>query len=177
MDRRTVIALATCLPLASSTPTLACSAALRNPGMSGRQINQVRKIFQSWWERDAEAFREFFKVQLIADGSRMESGIAAELMELNPVPQKTYEIFDRYFTDEQKTKKLPLIIGTDAGIIVVCSEDGRSRNPIRPDCSGMPQLHMFLVKMSGLNPRSIVHLTTEDTVEIEKFDISTFASE
>ncbi len=111
----------------------------------------------------------------MADGTAMEPQLARELMTANPIPAENYNIFDRFFTDKRKLNQVHLIVNTDAGVIVACSEVD-ARTEIQPDCTGMPKLHLFLVNMLGLNPRSIAHLATSRTVEVGKFSIWTEGS-
>ena len=88
---------------------------------------------------------------------------------------ETYAIFDRFFTNKLKLNRVNLIANTAAGILVACVE-ADAPTEIQPDCAGTPKLHLFLVTMSGLNPRSIAHLATAETVEVDKFSIWTDAS-
>ena len=175
MDRRTLLALAVSLPALVATPARSCSVALKSPRSSGLENQQVSKLFEAWWDRDAAKFRAAFITTLMADGTLMEPKLASELRAADPIPQETFAIFPRFFTDERKQKRLTLIVNTDAGVIVACSEVEQSQF-IRSDCAGMPKLHLFLVAMRGLNPRSIMHLSSIDTVEVDKFSIWTAGS-
>lgn len=121
-------------------------------------------------ERDKEAFRAIFLQTLMADRSRMKRDIADELSKLTPLPPNTFDVFDRFFLEERKDRKVILIVNTDAGIIAGCSE-ADVRPEIAPDCSGTPNLHLFLVAMSGLNARSVTHLSTVATPEPGKIDV------
>jgi len=100
----------------------------------------------------------------------MEPKLAQELAALDPVDPHAYEIFDRFFTDQRKSKRITLIVNTDASVIVACSEADQPLK-IEPDCSGLPKLHLFAVRMSGSNPRGITHIATTETVEVDKFSI------
>ena len=175
MDRRTLLALAASLPAIAATPAAACSVALKSPRSAGLANQLVRKLFEAWWERDAAKFRAVFTQHLMADGTAMEPRLASELLAADPIPAETFEIFDRFFTDQHKLKRTPLIVNTEAGVIVACSEADPSLS-VQPDCTGMPKLHLFLVTMRGLNARSIVHLASTDTVEADKFSIWTEGS-
>ncbi len=175
MDRRTLLALAGAVPALAATPAEACSVALKSPRSSGLQNEQVRKLFEAWWDRDSVKFKGFFTGRLMADGTRMEPNLAKELLAADPLPTDTFAIFDRYFTEESKLKRITLIVNTVAGMIIACSEADLSTS-IKPDCTGMPKLHLFLVKMLGLNPRAITHLATTETVELNKFSIWTDGS-
>ena len=106
----------------------------------------------------------------------MEGKLAKELLAANPIPPQTYEIFDRFFTDKRKICHIKLVLNTDAGTIVACSEADFPLTNIQPDCTGMPKLHLFLVSMLGLNPRSVTHLATTETPEVDKFSIWTEGS-
>lgn len=106
----------------------------------------------------------------MADGSHMEPELASELQAAYPVPADTFAIYDRFFTDEKKLNTLRLIVNTQAGVFVACSEDDPTLD-IQSDCTGMPALHLFLVEMNGLNPHSITHLASTETVEVDKFSI------
>ena len=175
MDRRTLLALAASFPALVAAPAAACSVALKSPRSSGLENQQVRKLFEAWWDRDAVKFRAAFTQPLMADGTLMDPKLASGLRSANPIPPETLAIFPRFFTDERKTRRLTLIVNTGAGVLVACSENDLSTD-IQPDCSGMPKLHLFLVAMSGLNPRSITHLASADTVEVDKFSIWTEGS-
>lgn len=172
MDRRNLLALATVLPMLASSPASACSVALRSPRSAGLENEQVRKLFAAWWQRDRDEFRSIFTKTLMSDGSPMEPKLAAELMASNPLPAGTFDIFDRFFTDDRKRSQITLILNTAAGVIVACSEEDPATD-IQPDCTGMPALHLFLIAMSGLNLRAITHLATTQTLETSKFSIWT----
>jgi hypothetical protein len=172
MDRRNLLALAAALPIFASPKASACSPVLRSPRSTGLENQQVRKLFNAWWVRDQVTFRALFTKTLMADGSPMEPKLAAELRAQSPLPRSTFDIFDRFFTDQRKASRLNLMVNTAAGVIVACAE-GISTNEIQPDCTGMPALHLFLVEMSGLNPRAITHLSTTHTVEPGSFSVWT----
>ncbi|WP_176498226.1 hypothetical protein [Sphingomonas sp. HMP6] len=172
MDRRSLLALAATLPALFSTPANACSYALKSPRAAGLENQQVQRLFEAWWQRDKERFRELFNMRLMADGSPMERDLANELARLDPLPVSTFEIFDVMFLDERKNRKVALLVNTDAGIFAACSEADYEVN-IGADCSGTPNLHLFLIKMSGLNPRSVIHLSTVATPEPSKFSVWT----
>ena len=172
MDRRSLLMLAATLPVFSAQPAGACSLALKSPRSAGFENQQIQRMFEAWWERDADKFRRYFTATLMSDGSPMEAQLAKELLAANPIPPKTFEIFDRFFTDARKLNRITLILNTQAGLVVGCSEADTTIN-IRPDCTGMPKLHLFLVVMSGLNPRSIAHLATTETPEPGKFNLWT----
>jgi hypothetical protein len=169
MDRRTLLALVASF---AAAPATACSPALKSPRSSGLENNQVRSLFTAWWQRDADQFRAHFTDTLMADGSRMEPELASELFAAAPVPAETFAIYDRFFTDEKKLNTLRLIVNTDSGVFVACSEADPTLN-IQSDCTGMPMQHLFLVTMFGLNPRSIMHLASSETVGFGKFSIWT----
>lgn len=175
MNRRTLLALAASLPTFAAAPAMACSVALKSPRSAGLENQQVHKLFEAWWDRDVAKFRSYFTDTLMADGTAMEPKLARELTTANSIPIETYAIFDRFFTDKRKLNRVNLIVNTDAGVIVACSETD-ARIEIQPNCTGMPKLHLFLVKMLGLNPRSIAHLATTETVEVDRFSIWTEGS-
>ncbi len=154
---------------------MACSVALKSPRSTGLENQQVKKLFEAWWERDVAKFRSYFTHTLMADGTAMEPKLARELSAENPIPAETHAIFDRFFTDKRKLNRLNLIVNTAAGVLVA-SVEADAQIEIQPDCAGMPKLHLFLVSMSGLNPRFIAHLATTETVEVDKFSIWTEAS-
>src|SRR5690348_7783953 len=162
MDRRTLLTLAACLPALSSSPARACSPALKNPRDSGLENQQVRELFEAWWDRDVEKFRSYFTTRLMADGTPMEPKLAAELMAADPVSPKAFAIFDKFFADKNKLNRITLIVNTMAAVLVAC-EEADSHPNIQPDCTGMPRLHLFAVIMSGLNARSITHIATAET--------------
>lgn len=174
MKRRSLLSLAALSPAIAASPALACSVALKTPRSDGLQNNQVRKLFEAWWERDSEKFRAIFTHHLMEDGSAMEPKLAEELRASNPLPTDRFAIFDRFFTDTNKLYQLTLIVNTGAGIVVGCSESNFDRS-IEGDCSGMPRLHLFLVEMETLNPRSIEHLASADTIDINRFSFWTSA--
>jgi hypothetical protein len=175
MDRRTLLGLAACLPALSAAPAAACSVALKNPRYTGVEDRQVLRLFHAWFDRDTAKFRSYFTDTLMADGTRMDPKVAEEMAALDPVPPHAYDIFGQFFTDRDKFNRVTLIVNTDAAIIVGCAEADPKSN-IRPDCSGLPKLHLFAVKMSGANPRSITHISTIETVEVDEFSIWTAGS-
>ena len=170
-----MLALAACLPAIAGTSAEGCSLALKSPKLTGRQNSQVIKLFESWWERKPDEFRRYFTTHLKDDGSVMESKLARELLVLDPLPPTYFDIFDKFFTDARKLKRVTLLVNTDAGIFLACSETDEPFH-IGPDCSGVPKLHLFLVEMSGLNPRGITHLNSTATVDVDKFSIWTAGS-
>ena len=170
MDRRKLLALATALPALACTPARSCSVALKGPRSAGLENEQIRKLFSAWWDRDKAGFQGIFNDTLMSDGSPMEKRLAAELRSSSPLPANTFDIFDHFFTDQRKQQQIKLIINTDAGVIVACSEQDRVVE-IQSDCSGLPSLHLFLVDMAGLNPRIVTHLATTQTAEPGKFSI------
>lgn len=175
MDRRTLLALTTSLPALVAEPAGACSVALKSPRSSGLQNQQVVKLFQAWWAREEAVFRAFFTDTLMLDGTLMNPKVASELHARDPISPETFAIFPRFFTEERKIRRLTLIVNTGAGVIVACAESAMSRI-IESDCTGMPKLHLFLVDMSGLNPRTITHVASVDTLDIDKFGIWTESS-
>ena len=170
MDRRTLLTLAACLPALSASPAAACSPALKNPRNSGLENQQISELFEAWWDRDVDKFRSYFTQRLMADSTPMEPKLAADLVALDPVSPRAFAIFDQFFTDRSKISRITLIVNTMAGILVAC-EEADAHPHIRPDCTGMPRLHLFAVAMSGLNPRSITHIATAETPETDKFGI------
>lgn len=175
MDRRTLLSLAACLPAFVSTQGGACSFAPKNPRSSGLQNEQVRKLFEAWWQRDLAEYRKIISKTLMDDGSPMAPDIAKELSKLDAPNPEIFEIFNRFFTDRTKLNRLTLIVNTDAAIVVACSEADVAIN-IQPDCSGLPKLHLFAIGMSGVNPRSITHIASVETAEVDKFSIWTEGS-
>lgn len=170
MDRRTLLTLGACLTAFSATRAGACSVALKNPSDSGLENGQVRKLFDAWFDRDAEKFQAYFTQRLMADGKPMEPKLAAELAAEEPLPPHAFDIFDKFFTDRSKFNRITLMVNTDAAILVACSEADMQLK-IQPDCAGLPTLHLFAVTMLGLNPRSIAHIASTETVEVDKFSI------
>ena len=172
MDRRTLLALAATLPAMVPTAAAACSFALKSPPVAGLANQQVRELFEAWWGRDSAKFQALFTNTLMDDGRAMEPKLARELRATDPVPKEAFSIFERFFIDQRTLKRISLIVNTDAGVFVACSE----ANPLQEigaDCSGTPKLHLFLVTMSGLNPRSVEHLASAQTPEPGKFSIWT----
>lgn len=172
MDRRSLLAIAAALPTIAGAPAAACSFALKSPRSAGLENQQVQRLFEAWWRRDKEGFRELFTKRLMADGSPMEAGLGHELADQDPLPADTFDIFDKTFTDDQKDRRIVLLVNTDAGIFAACSEADHKID-IGADCSGTPRLHLFLITMSGLNPRSVKPLAVVETPEPNKFSIWT----
>jgi hypothetical protein len=170
MNRRTLLRIAACLPALSATRTDACSIALKNPRGAGLENEQVRRLFDAWWDRDPERFRASFTQRLMDDGKTMEPKLAAELAAQDPLPPKAFDLFDKFFTDKRKVKRITLIVNTAAASLVACSEADMPLD-IQPNCAGLPKLHLFAVTMLGLNPRSVVHIATTETVGVDKFSI------
>ena len=172
MDRRSLLALVACLPVLGAAPANACSLALRGPRLTGLQNSQINKLFDAWWNRNLDAFRGYFTNRLVNDGSAMDPELAKELTKLDPVPATALDIFDKFFTDTQKSKQITLMVTSAVGVLVACSE-ADVPIAIQPDWSGVPKLHLFFVSMSGLNPRLITHVASEETIELDRFSIWT----
>lgn len=170
MDRRALLAFVASLSAVAASPAKACSVALRSPKAAGIESQQVRKLFEAWWGRNEVGFRALFTNILMHDGTLMDPVLASELLVNEPMATESLAIFDQFFTDENMLKRITLLVNTDAGVIVACSESGL-RQEINADCSGMPKLHLFLVIMRGLNPRAITHLSSIETVEVANFNI------
>jgi hypothetical protein len=143
---------------------------MKNPRSAGLANDRVRKLFEAWWDRDLETFRYHFTQRLRADGTPVERKLAAELAADDPLPPNTFEVFGKFFTDTSKVNRITLMVNTDAAILVACSEAGMPLK-IQSDCEGLPRLHLFAVTMMGLNPRSIAHIATTETIEVDKFSI------
>jgi len=172
MDRRTLLAFAAALPMAGSTSALACSLPARSAKSAGRENDRVAALFTAWMLRDRDAFRAAFTERLMNDGTLMDKQLADDLAKTDPLPAGWFDIYDRFFTDTGKAAKLEMLVNTDAGVIACCSERPRS-GPIGADCSNMPEQHLFLVTMMGLNARKIAHLATIGTSDPDKFAIWT----
>jgi hypothetical protein len=172
MNRREALIAAAILPVLASTPSKACSVALKGPRRSGLENSQIAKLFDAWWDRDADAFRAFFTRTLKDDGTLVDAALAKEMLARDLIPPQAFQVFDRFFTNTNTLKQITLFVNTDAGIIVGCSErDPRAFG--RGDCSDLPELHLFHVRMSGLNPRLITHISSSKTPEVDKFSIWT----
>ena len=166
IDRRSLLALAAALPAFIAAPAEACKVAIKSPRSSKSENEQVRDLFEAWWNRDATKFRASFVAGSPVDGPRLDRRLERDLHGANPVPN----IFRNFFTDERKLKRLILMVNTAAGVVVACSEfDQRLR--VQPDCSGLPKLHLFLVTMSGLKPRFIAHVASVDTPDANNINI------
>ena len=172
MDRRSLLALAATIPALAAAQATACSIALKSPRSAGLTNQQVMRLFVAWWNRDKDEFSAIFTKTLMADGSIMDPKLARELQWSDPLPFDSFAIFDRFFTDERKVKKTSIIVNTDAGVFVACSEADPATS-IQPDCGGMPKQHLFLVTMRGLNARRVTHLASTETAEPGKFSIWT----
>jgi hypothetical protein len=175
MDRRSILAFASALPAFAVTPASACSFALTSPRSTGLENQQVKRLFEAWWQRDKKAFRELFTKHLMADGSTMERDLAKDLAEADPIPVTMFDIYDKLFTVDHKVRRMVLIVNTAAGILAACSEEDSPNSTgeviIGADCSGTPSLYLFHILMSGLNPRSVTHLATVATPEPSKFSV------
>lgn len=100
----------------------------------------------------------------------MDAELASELAVKDPLPSNTFDLFDKFFTDKSKLNRVTLMVNSDAAIIVACAEADMPLK-LQPDCAGLPKLHLFAVTMLGLNPRSITHIATTETVDVDKFGI------
>ena len=169
MDRRSLFALVAALPTLAATSAAARTFALKSPRSSGLENQQVQRLFEAWWRRDELGFRELFTKRLMADGSPMKRDLAEELTKLDPLPPNTFDIFAKMFLDEQKSKRVVLLVNTDGGIFAACAEENYALNTNSD--SEVPNLHLFLITMSGLNPRLVTHLTTVATPDPGKFGI------
>lgn len=168
MDRRTLLRLGACLPVLAHAPANACSIAPRLARFSEQQKEAVLVLFQVWWKRDAIKFRAYFPDQSLVNGTAAAPVAAIGAGPIQRTPLRS--IFDRFFTDERKVKRITFILNTDAGLIVGCSEANRSRD-IGPDCRGMPTLHVFLVTMSGLTPQTMTHWTSTQSLTPDWFNV------
>lgn len=129
----------------------------------------MQRLFEAWWLRDEVQFREIFVKRLMNDGSPMKRDIADELARRDPLPANTFDIFAKMFLDERKSRKIELLVNTDGGVFAACSEQNYEiEHNAETD---LPDLHLFLIKMLGLNVRSVTHLTTVATPEPSKFGI------
>jgi hypothetical protein len=172
MDRRTLLAMAALLPVLATGRANACSVALATPRSTGLENDQVRRLFEAWWERDEAVFRAHFTERYMADGSPMDPQIAAELQQMDSPPPDAFSIFGRFFTDTAKVQTLGLLVNTAAGVIVGCSE-ASAQAEIEADCSGMPVFHLFHVTMHGLKAHAVTHIASEGSAEPAKFGIWT----
>jgi hypothetical protein len=166
MDRRSLLGLVAAF---AATPAAARSFALKSPRSSGLENQQVQRLFEAWWQRDEVQFRDIFVKRLMNDGSPMKPDIADELARLDPLPANTFEIFSKMFLDERKSRKIVLLVNTDGGIFAACSEQNSEVDPNTE--TDLPDLHLFIIKMLGVNARSVMHLTTVATPEPSKFGI------
>ena len=166
MDRRSLLGLVAAF---ATTPAAARSFALKSPRTSGLENQQVQRLFEAWWRRDEAQFRAIFINRLMDDGSPMKRDIADELDRIDPLNANTFDIFFKMFLDERKTQKIVLLVNTDGGIFAACSEYNFEVDPNTE--ADPPDLHLFFIKMLGLNARSVTHLTTVATPEPGKFGI------
>ena len=166
IDRRSLFAFAAALPAFIAAPAEACKVAIKSPRSAKSENGQVRELFEAWWNRDAIKFRASFVAGSPVDGPRIDRRPGRNLHGANPVPN----IFGNFFDDERKLKRLILIVNTAAGVVVACSEVDQPLR-VQPDCSGLPKLHLFLVTMSGLKPRFLAHVASEDTTDANNINI------
>lgn len=162
MDRRQLLALAPSLTILTATPAEACSYALLSPMESARRSRVVTTLFRHWWDRDRAAFRQSFTDMVRSDGTPIPADEAKELVQLPPVPENTYALFDRFFTDKGKFQRIQWMLSNPAGLIVACAEFTPTKGSDR-SCQPLPHLHLFLVEMVGLNPRALIHIATTAT--------------
>ena len=106
----------------------------------------------------------------MSDGTSMDPALARELEASDPLPPESFAIFERFFTDQGKVQKISVVVNTDAGVFVACSEADPAIS-IEPDCGGMPKQHLFLVTMRGLNTRRVTHLASTETADPGKFSL------
>lgn len=176
MDRRTLLvamgALAT-----SATPALGCSPMLRSPRYEGLVAETVRDVFDAWWNRDSVAFRKKFTERRMNDGSKMDLKLAEALRRSDPIPESSFAIFDRFFLTDDKVRRITMLVDTAVGMLVGCVEDtipaSDGSRVIEADCSGMPDFHLFLVGLSGVNVQTIAHIESARTVEADKVTVWT----
>ncbi|MBB4155752.1 hypothetical protein GGQ80_003677 [Sphingomonas jinjuensis] len=129
----------------------------------------MQRLFEAWWQRDEAQFRDIFVKRLMNDGSPMKRDLADDLARLDPLAVSAFDIFSKMFLDEGKNRRIVLLVNTNAGIFAACSEHNSAVDSNAED--DLPDLHLFLIKMLGLNARSVTHLTTVATPEPNKVGI------
>lgn len=107
-----------------------------------------------------------------SDGTPIPADEAKELIQLPPVAKDTFALFDRFFIEKEKFRRIQWTLNNPAGVIVACSEFTPTKGSDR-SCEPLPLLHVFLVEMFGLNPRALTHIATTATPQPGVVNLST----
>ena len=156
MDRRRALALAALLPAAMmARPGKACSIAIEGPETYAARLPAVARLFNAWFDRDELAFLGTLVGPHGADADEDAVRRAIDTSD----NREPHAIFEQFFTERDNYKALISITGVGENAFVAVSE--QTPGGIGADCSGMPTLHLFLVKYRSGNPHSIVHVESE----------------
>lgn len=172
MDRRALLALIASLPVLVPGAAQACILRRVGPDYIGRQNAQVRRLFEAWWARDLAGFRAMFTIPLEESGRPVDPTLVRAFRNSYRLPRGTRALFDRFFTNRGLSKRVRVLINTDMGIIALCTETDDMVDGI-VNCDDPGQSHLFHVAMSGINPTSITHITSESQGEAARAQVWT----
>lgn len=143
-----------------------------SPLDSAKRSEAIGTLFQRWWQRDRLAFQHSFTVMTRSHATPIAADEAKASVELPPNSEDNLALFDRFFTDKGKARRIRWTLDSPAGVIVACSEFTPTKGSDR-SCEPLPLLHLFLVEMFGLNPRALTHIATTATPQPGVVNLST----
>ena len=156
MKRRDALALAALLPAAmTARPAKACSIAVEGPETYAARLPKVAELFNAWFDRDELGFLRALVGPQNEDASEELTRRAIEVAE----NREPHAMFEKFFIEQSHFKRIVSITVVGENAFVAVSE--QTPGGIGPDCSGMPTLHLFLVKYRYGNPYNIVHVESE----------------
>ena len=156
VNRRNALTLAAMLPAAlTARPASACSIAVDLPETYAARLPQIAKLFHAWFDRDALAFLG----TLVGPNAENASEDIIRRAIAAAENREPHAIFEEFFTARDNVKQIVSITAVGENGFVAVSE--QTPGGIGADCSGMPTLHLFLVKFRYGRPRNIVHVESE----------------
>ena len=156
MNRRNALALAALLPAAiTARPAKACSIAVEGPETYAARLPKVAKLFNAWFDRDELGFLGALVGPGNDDASEDFIRRAIEAAD----NREPHAIYERFFASRENHKRIVTITVVGENAFVAVSE--QTPGGIGPDCSGMPTLHLFLVKYRSGHPHNVVHVESE----------------
>jgi|GEM_PF-5453824 len=159
MDRRAVLAFVAGLPALLPSAAEACLIDPATPDYIERQNARVRRLFETWWARDLAGFRGLFENPLRDGGTPIDPAIVRSWGEEYSLPSAAQALFGRFFTDSRMSRRIDGLVNTQMGIIVFCVEWDEAERAVA-SCGGSGGTHLFHVGMSGINPKSVTHITS-----------------
>lgn len=156
VDRRNALAFAALVPAAlAARPASACSIAVERPDTYAARLPEIARLFHAWFDRDELGFLGTL-VGPDADNASEDFVRRAIAAAENREP---HAMFEKFFTARDNYKQIVTITAVGENGFVAVSE--QMPGGIGADCSGMPTLHLFLVKFRHGRPHAIVHVESE----------------